>query len=193
MSSLRSLVHPRKEMLESTLDESIFAANLGTVLKGTALSFYGEPAEFFSRTHPTSGLKALLNLCLGCLAGAQPIIRIDTNLGGGKTHNLIVVDEIAHYLQKADGVEVGNGTLADQTLTLLMALCEAAVRAPRTVLVLTTTQASSVFSSGTKKIVALMTRVREITGWQAHLIQPSAEEGLPSILYGCCLGGWQDW
>ncbi len=267
--------------MESTLDESIFAANLGTVLQGTAPPVYGDPAEFFSRTHPSSGLKALLNLCLGRLAGAvpdaPPIIRIATNLGGGKTHNLIalshavqggldaasaerllsspvghtlgqmpgvrlaafvgtdhgvsasentmwgllanqlggasgyalvrpddvgrtapgtatlaellgnepnliVVDEIAQYLQKADGVEVGNGTLADQTLTFLMALCEAAARVPRTVLVLTTTQDSSVFSSGTEKVVALMTRVREITGRQAHLIQPSAEEDLPSIL-----------
>lgn len=82
MSSLKSLVRPRKEVLDSTLDESIFAANLGTVLQGTAPPVYGEPAEFFSRTHPSSGLKALLNLCLGRLAGAQPdappIIRIDT-------------------------------------------------------------------------------------------------------------------
>ena len=283
MSSLRSLVRPRKEVLESTLDESIFAANLGTVLQGTAPSVYGDPAEFFSRTHPSSGLKSLLNHCLGRLGGAEPdappIIRIDTNLGGGKTHNLIalshavrgsldagsgsagrllspsvrqtlghmpdvrlaafvgtdhgvsasestmwgllanqlggasgyalirpddvgrtapgtstlaellgnepnliVVDEIAQYLQKADGVGVGNGTLADQTLTFLMALCEAAAQVPRTVLVLTTTQDSSVFSSSTEKVAALMTRVREITGRQAHLIQPSAEEDLPSIL-----------
>ncbi len=281
MLSLSSLVRPRKEVLESTLDESIFAANLGTMLQGTAPPVYGDPAEFFSRTHPSSGLKALLNLCLGRLAGAQPdappIIRIDTNLGGGKTHNLIalshavqggldagsaerllsppvrqtlgsmpgvrlaafvgtdhgvsasestmwgllanqlggasgyavvrpddvgrtapgtatlaellgnepnliVVDEIAQYLQKADGVEVGNGTLADQTLTFLMALCEAAAQVQRTVLVLTTTQDSSVFSSSTEKVVALMIRVQEITGRQAYLIQPSAEEDLPSIL-----------
>ncbi|MCY4521844.1 MAG: DUF499 domain-containing protein [Caldilineaceae bacterium] len=281
MSSLRSLVRPRKEVLESTLDESIFAANLGTVLQGTAPPVYGDPAEFFSRTHPSSGLKALLNLCLGRLAGAQPdappIIRIDTNLGGGKTHNLIalshvvqggldaasaerllsspvrhtlgqmpgvrlaafvgtdhgvsasestmwgllanqlggasgyalvrpddvgrtapgtatlaellgndpnliVVDEIAQYLQKADGVEVGKVTLADQTLTFLMALCEAAARVPRTVLVLTTTQDSSVFSTGTEKVVALMSRVREITGRQAHLIQPSAEAMVWTVL-----------
>lgn len=144
MSSLRSLVHSRKEVLESTLDESIFAANLATVLQGTAPPVYGEPAEFFSRTHPSSRLRALLNLCLGRFVGAQPdaspIIRTNTNLDGGKTHNLIVVDEIAQYLQKAGGVEVGNGTLADQTLTLLMALCEAAAQVPRTVLVLTTTR-----------------------------------------------------
>jgi len=46
MSGLSSLVRPCKEVLESTLDESIFAAP----------PVYDDAAEFRSCLHPTSGL-----------------------------------------------------------------------------------------------------------------------------------------
>ncbi|HCJ11338.1 MAG TPA: hypothetical protein DHW14_09295, partial [Clostridiales bacterium] len=71
------------------------AALEGDVARGTADPVYGDARTFFSRTHPTEGLRALLSEALGRIWGtnpmAAPVVRLETSFGGGKTHGLIAL------------------------------------------------------------------------------------------------------
>lgn len=90
---LADAVTPREDVLAGELSDDVFAASLVGVASGKAAAPYGNPAEFFAATHPAAGLRILLNEALGRLTGnkrdASPVIRLETSLGGGKTHNLI--------------------------------------------------------------------------------------------------------
>jgi hypothetical protein len=95
MRTIFETCEPRREVREGELKEEIFAARLKDVLDGTAEPVYQDPAIFFENTYPTAGLKSLLAEALGRLTGLQPtnnpIIRLETAFGGGKTHNLIAL------------------------------------------------------------------------------------------------------
>lgn len=86
---------PRPDVLAGVLSDAIFAASLDEVVGGTAPDVYGDADTFFAATHPSEGLRDLLTTALGRLTGgrpdAPPVIRLETNLGGGKTHNLIAL------------------------------------------------------------------------------------------------------
>ncbi len=100
MSKLRDLCEtciPRDDVLSGDLPDAVFAANLGAVVNEDpdAPTTYRDAAELFEITHPSLGLRELLNEALGRVsgkkAGAPPVIRLETNLGGGNTHNLIAL------------------------------------------------------------------------------------------------------
>lgn len=95
MATLYESVKPRADVLAGTLTEAVFAASLEEVVAGTAPAAYGDPGTFFAGTYPSGGLKSLLGEALGRLGGGKPdgasVIRLETNLGGGKTHNLIAL------------------------------------------------------------------------------------------------------
>lgn len=84
---------PRPEVLQGELTEDIFAARLKDVIDASADPVYRDAELFFENTYPTEGLRALLEEALGRLTGqrpaSNPIIRLETAFGGGKTHNLI--------------------------------------------------------------------------------------------------------
>ncbi|CAN5841981.1 hypothetical protein BH18ACT13_BH18ACT13_20060 [soil metagenome] len=90
-----SSVEPREDVLAGVLSDAIFAASLDEVVAGSAPAVYGHPATFFAGTHPAAGLRTLLGEVLGRVGGgksdAPSVIRLETNLGGGKTHNLIAL------------------------------------------------------------------------------------------------------
>lgn len=98
--TLLTAITPRNDVLAGELTESRFAAGLEDVAAGTAADTYGKPSVFFSQTYPSEGLRTLLNEALGRLFGARPdaasILRLETNFGGGKTHNLIALFHVAH-------------------------------------------------------------------------------------------------
>jgi hypothetical protein len=95
MQTIFELTGPRDEVLHGELSEEMFAARLKDVMNGTAEPVYGDPNVFFTNTYPTAGLKTLLREVLGRLSGRapanNPIIRLETSFGGGKTHNLIAL------------------------------------------------------------------------------------------------------
>lgn len=95
MRTVFDLAIPRSEVLEGELNEDRFAARLKDVIDGTADPVYQDAGRFFENTFPTAGLKTLLREVLGRLTGQQPasnpIIRLETSFGGGKTHNLIAL------------------------------------------------------------------------------------------------------
>src|SRR5690606_2060638 len=70
------------------------------VVNETAPDAYRDAELFFDSTWPSQGLRDLLNEVFGRLTGRRPgaasVIRLETNLGGGKTHNLIALWHTAH-------------------------------------------------------------------------------------------------
>jgi hypothetical protein len=88
-------VEPRRDVLDGVLSDSVFAASLDEVVAGTAPDTYGDATSFFNGTYPSAGLRSLLDEVLGRLGGGRPdgapVVRLETNLGGGKTHNLIAL------------------------------------------------------------------------------------------------------
>lgn len=115
---------PRADVLAGTLTDAIFAASLDEVVAECAPKAYGDPATFFAATHPSAGLRSLLNEALGQVSGrkpdAVPVIRLETNLGGGKTHNLIALYHAARGpLDRATASEFMDPALAlDQAVEL---------------------------------------------------------------------------
>ncbi|MDQ6613330.1 MAG: DUF499 domain-containing protein [Actinomycetota bacterium] len=92
---LYDVVEPRPDVLAGSLTDAVFAASLDEVVAGTAPDAYGKPADFFAATYPSAGLRSLLDEVLGRIGGGRPdgapVVRLETNLGGGKTHNLIAL------------------------------------------------------------------------------------------------------
>jgi len=52
---------------------------------------YRNPVEFFRRTYLTESLKAMLVGAVRRLAGqgGDPVVQLQTNFGGGKTHSML--------------------------------------------------------------------------------------------------------
>ena len=84
----REVVEPHQDVATGEFQQAEFAADLGKVHNGSAPSEYSNPQEFFSRTYLTNGLSSLLLTAAKRLsnAGGDPVVELQTNLGGGKTH-----------------------------------------------------------------------------------------------------------
>lgn len=65
----REVVTPHPDVASGRYSEAEFAADLAQVHRGEAGEEYGNPLEFYRRTHLTSGLKRLLLNALKRLAG----------------------------------------------------------------------------------------------------------------------------
>ena len=93
--SIFELCQPRADVLAGRMADADFAADLASVIGGTASPEYLEPQRFFANTYPTRGLRDLLaNVCRrlsGAGGEAAAIFRLDTTYGGGKTHGLIAL------------------------------------------------------------------------------------------------------
>jgi len=106
MKSLLESCHPKEDVLEGRLTEDTFAADLQAVYAGKAPEVYGNPVKFFENTFPTDGMKTLMKEAFGRLtgkdAGANPVIKLETSFGGGKTHSLIALYHAAKSPQSVD-------------------------------------------------------------------------------------------
>ncbi|NDR52645.1 DUF499 domain-containing protein [Actinomyces sp. 565] len=91
----REVIRPHPDVASGKFTASEFAADLHQVATGQAVgSEYADPVEFFSRTYLTEGLRDLLTRAvrrLGGDAGASPVINLQTNFGGGKTHSMLAL------------------------------------------------------------------------------------------------------
>ena len=93
----RKLVVPHRDVASGSYELAEFAADLHQVWRGEAADEYGDPIEFFGRTFITEGLS---NLIAGAArrfsgAGGDPVVKLQTNFGGGKTHALIALYHLA--------------------------------------------------------------------------------------------------
>ena len=91
----REVIRPHDDVARGAFTASEFAADLHLVHTGQATSpEYGDPVEFFTRTYLTEGLRDLLSRALRRLngeAGASPVVNLQTNFGGGKTHSMLAL------------------------------------------------------------------------------------------------------
>ena len=85
---------------------SEFAADLFKVASGEeADADYADPVEFFKRTYLTEGLRDLIGRAVRRLSGddnASPVINLQTNFGGGKTHSMLSLWHVAAGLPAGD-------------------------------------------------------------------------------------------
>ena len=89
----REVVEPHQDVATGDFLQAEFAADLGKVHAGSAPSEYRDPQEFFSRTYLTDGLSTLLVGAAKRLsnAGGDPVVELQTNFGGGKTHSMLAL------------------------------------------------------------------------------------------------------
>ncbi|CAA7614899.1 DUF499 domain-containing protein [Magnetospirillum sp. SS-4] len=93
----REVVEPHQDVATGDFQQAEFAADLGKVHAGSAASEYLNPQEFFSRTYLTEGLSTLLVGAAKRLsqAGGDPVVELQTNFGGGKTHSMLALYHMA--------------------------------------------------------------------------------------------------
>jgi predicted AAA+ superfamily ATPase len=89
----REVITPHDDVAKGRYMEAEFAADLDLVHKGKASPEYSDPREFFARTFLTEGLKELLTIGARRLTGqgADPVVELQTNFGGGKTHSMLAL------------------------------------------------------------------------------------------------------
>lgn len=89
----RDVIEPHQDVATGEFQQAEFAADLAKVHNGSAPSEYRNPGEFFARTYLTEGLS---NLLIGAArrlssAGGDPVVELQTNFGGGKTHSMLAL------------------------------------------------------------------------------------------------------
>lgn len=89
----REVITPHRDVASGNYRQAEFTANLGQVHRGQAPPEYNDPREFFRRTYLTEGLSLLLQNALKrlCTGAGNPVIDLQTNFGGGKTHSMIAL------------------------------------------------------------------------------------------------------
>ncbi len=89
----REIATPHPDVASGRYQQAEFAADLWQVYLDEGSDEYRLPNEFFRRTYITEGLKHLLTNALVRLAGkgGDPVIELQTNFGGGKTHAMLAL------------------------------------------------------------------------------------------------------
>ena len=102
----REVLQPHNDVATGNFHASEFAADLYKVATGSETdSDYADPVEFFRRTYLTEGLHDLLGRAVRRLSGdgnASPVINLQTNFGGGKTHSMLALWHVAAGRQLGD-------------------------------------------------------------------------------------------
>ena len=93
----REVCEPHPDVLEARFSDAEFAANLALVDQGEGSEEYADPAAFFRITYATEGLRRVLATTVARLAGkgGDPVIGLQTNFGGGKTHTMLALYHLA--------------------------------------------------------------------------------------------------
>ncbi len=105
----REIVTPHPDVASGRYQQAEFAADLGQVHRGEGADEYKNPTEFFRRTFLTDGLKHLLANAILRLTGkgGDPVVELQTNFGGGKTHSMLALYHLFSGVAPADlpGIE----------------------------------------------------------------------------------------
>ena len=93
----RDIITPHADVAAGRFEQAEYAADLDLVAAGGAEPEYQDPQEFFTRTYITQGLHDLLAGAARRLSGGggDPVIELQTNFGGGKTHSMIALYHLA--------------------------------------------------------------------------------------------------
>lgn len=91
----REVVTPHPDVASGDFNAAEFAADLHQVATGQTLQReYSDAREFFQRTYLTEGLRDLLDRAVRRMSGdlnASPVVNLQTNFGGGKTHSMLAL------------------------------------------------------------------------------------------------------
>ncbi len=89
----REVVTPHHDVASGRYQQAEFAADLWQVHLGEGTDEYRDPVEFFRRTYLTESLKRMLAGAVRRLAGrgGDPVVQLQTNFGGGKTHSMLAL------------------------------------------------------------------------------------------------------
>lgn len=89
----REVVTPHPDVASGRYQQAEFAADLWQVHLGEGTDEYRVPQEFFRRTFLTESLKRLLVGAVERLSGTggDPVVQLQTNFGGGKTHSMLAL------------------------------------------------------------------------------------------------------
>ncbi len=89
----REVITPHPDVATGRYQQAEFAADLWQVYLGEGSDEYQQPAEFFRRTFLTESLKRLLVGAVQRLSGqgGDPVVQLQTNFGGGKTHSMLTL------------------------------------------------------------------------------------------------------
>ncbi|MFP5271999.1 Swt1 family HEPN domain-containing protein [Coleofasciculus sp.] len=100
----REITTPHPDVASGRYQQAEFAADLWQVYLDEGSDEYRDPTEFFRRTYLTEGLKQLLSGALLRLSGkgGDPVIELQTNFGGGKTHAMLALYHLCNALAIAD-------------------------------------------------------------------------------------------
>lgn len=95
----REVLQPHDDVATGNFHASEFAADLYKVATGGEVDAdYADPVEFFKRTYLTEGLRDLIGRAVRRFSGddnASPVINLQTNFGGGKTHSMLSLWHVA--------------------------------------------------------------------------------------------------
>ena len=89
----REVVTPHKDVASGRYQQAEFAADLWQVHLGEGTDEYRDPVEFYRRTFLTDSLERMLVGAVRRLAGqgGDPVVQLQTNFGGGKTHSMLAL------------------------------------------------------------------------------------------------------
>ena len=92
----REVITPHTDVATGRYQQAEFAADLWQVHMGEGSDEYRDPVEFFRRTYLTESLKRLLVTGAQRLSGkgGDPVVQLQTNFGGGKTHSMLALYHI---------------------------------------------------------------------------------------------------
>ena len=93
LSPWREVVSPHRDVASGHYQQAEFAADLWQVRLGEGSDEYRDPAEFFRRTYLTDSLRQMLGGAVQRMSGAggDPVVQLQTNFGGGKTHSMLAL------------------------------------------------------------------------------------------------------
>ena len=100
----REIITPHPDVASGQYMQAEFAADLAQVYRGEGSDEYRDPHEFYRRTFLTVGLRDLLTGALERIGGTggDPVVELQTNFGGGKTHSMLALFHLF------SGVETGS-------------------------------------------------------------------------------------
>lgn len=113
----REILPPHEDVATGNFQAAEFAADLYKVAMAEELAEdYSEPVQFFARTYLTEGLRDLIERAVKRLsadANASPVINLQTNFGGGKTHSMLALWHLASGTQSGDYTQELQELLAE--------------------------------------------------------------------------------
>jgi predicted AAA+ superfamily ATPase len=100
----REVVTPHADVASGRYQQAEFAADLWQVHLGQGTDEYRDPVEFFRRTYLTESLKGMLTGAVQRLTsgGGDPVIQLQTNFGGGKTHSMLALYHLFSGIKPTD-------------------------------------------------------------------------------------------